>query len=110
MLTVEEASEFILSSNKSISKEHLDNVLTFGVFSDNLILTRFKNVIENLLDHNSELKLNEKTINKFISILRLVRKFTKEFKAELNAINSNLYVSVYQLAGKSIRRRGRIEV
>uniref|UniRef100_UPI000BE6120A deoxycytidylate deaminase n=1 Tax=Escherichia coli TaxID=562 RepID=UPI000BE6120A len=110
MLTVEETSEFILSSNKFISKEHLDIVLTFGVFSDNLILTRFKNVIENLLDHNSELKLDEKTINKFISILKLVRKFTKEFKAELNEINSNLYVSAYQLAGKSIRRRGRIEV
>lgn len=62
MLTVEEASEFILSSNKFISKEHLDIVLTFGVFSDNLILTRFKNVIENLLDHNSELKLDEKRL------------------------------------------------
>lgn len=42
--------------------------------------------------------------------MKLVRKFTKEFKAELNEINSNLYVSAYQLAGKSIRRRGRIEV
>ncbi|MCR4252400.1 deoxycytidylate deaminase, partial [Escherichia coli] len=63
-----------------------------------------------LLDHNSELKLDEKTINKIISILKIVRKFTEEFKAELNEINSNLYVSDYQLAGKSIRRRGRIEV
>ncbi|EKS6393813.1 deoxycytidylate deaminase, partial [Enterobacter hormaechei] len=109
-LTVEEASEFIFSSKNSISKQHLDFVLTGGVFSDNLLSKKFKNVIEHLLNHDSDLKLDEKTINKVISILKLVRKFTKQFKAELNEINSNLYVSAYQLAGKSIRRRGCIEV
>ncbi|UYU31136.1 anti-phage dCTP deaminase [Siccibacter colletis] len=109
-LTVEEASEFIFSSKNSISKQHLDLVLTGGVFSDNLLSKKFKNVIEHLLNHDSDLKLDVKTINKVISILKLVRKFTKQFKAELNEINSNLYVSAYQLAGKSIRRRGCIEV
>lgn len=109
-LTVEEASEFIFSSKNSISKQHLDFVLTGGVFSDNLLSKKFKNVIEHLLNHDSDLKLDDKTINKVISILKLVRKFTKQFKAELNDINSNLYVSAYQLAGKSIRRRGCIEV
>ncbi|MBQ0207017.1 anti-phage dCTP deaminase [Citrobacter portucalensis] len=109
-LTVEEASEFIFSSKNSISKQHLDLVLTGGVFSDNLLSKKFKNVIDHLLNHDSDLKLDDRTINKVISILKLVRKFTKQFKAELNEINSNLYVSAYQLAGKSIRRRGCIEV
>lgn len=41
--------------------------------------------------------------------MHLVRFFTNNFKKELNEINTGLYVSTYQAAGKSVRRLGEVK-
>jgi len=63
-----------------------------------------------LLDHSQKQEPTDKEKNKFISFLKLIRIFTNQFKKELKQINNELYISVYQSAGNSIRRLGRVEV
>ncbi|AKG72666.1 deoxycytidylate deaminase [Serratia fonticola] len=104
-------SEFIVNaSEKEVPKTSVDKIILEGVFSKNSLKNNFMKIIEDLLNHENDLVVDDSDINKFIRILTLVRKFTKDFKEELNRIDSSLYVSTYQAAGKSIRRLSKVEV
>lgn len=110
MLDPYQITNFIsLSSEKNVDKSIIQKSILNGVFSNNRLKSNFMSVIEKLLDHENEMDLEDNNVNKFISILTLVRKFTKDFKSELNEIDSSLYVSTYQAAGNSIRRLSKIE-
>lgn len=109
-MSKEDISKFISSTlQNAFSENDLDNLLSEGVFSKNKIVKEFGILINKLIDHSACSELTEKEKNKFISFLKLIRKFTNEFKNELKELNNDLYISVYQAAGNSIRRIGKIE-
>jgi deoxycytidylate deaminase len=63
------------------------------------------------LNHDQEPNfelLEQENFNDFFRYSYLIRKFTQNFKKELNDLETGLYVSVYQAAGNSIRKTGQI--
>jgi len=110
MMSDDEISDFIISSSEGkVDILDVKKLITTGVFSKNLIKKYYMDVVKHLLDHNHNNKLEDKNLRRFIKILTIVRRFTKKFKNELNCVDSSLYVSTYQAAGKSIRRLGKVE-
>lgn len=107
MMSNAEIIDFITSSSEGkVNVSDVRKLIDSGVFSKNLIKKFYMDVVKHLLDHN---KLEDKNLRRFIRILTIVRRFTKNFKKELNYVDSSLYVSTYQAAGKSIRRLGKVE-
>ncbi|EMC8778984.1 anti-phage dCTP deaminase [Providencia alcalifaciens] len=101
---------FIRLCGKNITKKSSSELIKNGVLSKSLLKDKYSEVIKQLLDHQSEINFtDQKIIRSFIRILQLVRKFTRDLKTELNSLESGLYVSVYQSAGKSIRRIGKVD-
>ncbi|WP_277978026.1 anti-phage dCTP deaminase [Pantoea endophytica] len=110
MMSDAEISDFITSSSDGkVNVSDVKKLIINGVFSKNLIKKYYMDVVKHLLDHNNHNKLEDKNLKRFIKILTIVRRFTKKFKNELNCVDSSLYVSTYQAAGKSIRRLGKVE-
>ncbi|HGG8877925.1 TPA: anti-phage dCTP deaminase, partial [Enterobacter hormaechei subsp. xiangfangensis] len=94
----------------NIAKKSCESLVRKGVLSKSFLKENYSDVIKQLLDHHSEIDFSDPKITRsFIRILQLVRKFTRDLKAELNQLESGLYVSVYQSAGKSIRRIGKVD-
>jgi deoxycytidylate deaminase len=104
----EEILEFIRSSSKNVDEIKLTHTLGLGAFSNNRIKERFQDLIKALLDHSEKAELSQDNERNFIRFLTLIRKFTRDFKKELQEIDNGLYVSTYQAAGNSIRRTGKI--
>ncbi|SNY70992.1 anti-phage dCTP deaminase [Pantoea sp. GL120224-02] len=103
-------SDFIQFCGSNVTKRASDHLVKNGALAKSLLKTKHTGIIRQLLDHQSEINFNDqKTKRTFIRILQLVRKFTRDLKSELNTLESGLYVSVYQSAGKSIRRIGKID-
>ncbi|QLT12181.1 deoxycytidylate deaminase [Klebsiella grimontii] len=101
---------FIYSCGENIAKKSCESLVRKGVLSKSFLKENYSDVIKQLLDHHSEIDFSDPKITRsFIRILQLVRKFTRDLKAELNQLESGLYVSVYQSAGKSIRRIGKVD-
>lgn len=101
---------FIYSCGESITKKSSRHLVRNGVLSKSFLKENYSDIIKQLLDHQSEIDFNVPKITRsFIRILQLVRKFTRDLKSELNKLESGLYVSVYQSAGKSIRRIGKVD-
>ncbi|MBO8134003.1 anti-phage dCTP deaminase [Dickeya fangzhongdai] len=101
---------FIYSCGESLTKKSCGHLVRNGVLSKSFLKENYSDVIKQLLDHHSEIDFSDPKITRsFIRILQLVRKFTRDLKAELNQLESGLYVSVYQSAGKSIRRIGKVD-
>jgi len=110
MMSNAEIIDFITSSSEGkVNVSDVRKLIDSGVFSKNLIKKFYMDVVKHLLDHNNHNKLEDKNLRRFIRILTIVRRFTKNFKKELNYVDSSLYVSTYQAAGKSIRRLGKVE-
>ncbi|HFX4234661.1 TPA: anti-phage dCTP deaminase, partial [Escherichia coli] len=100
----------IYSCGENIAKKSCESLVRKGVLSKSFLKENYSDVIKQLLDHHSEIDFSDPKITRsFIRILQLVRKFTRDLKAELNQLESGLYVSVYQSAGKSIRRIGKVD-
>ncbi|MFQ1692436.1 anti-phage dCTP deaminase [Aeromonas veronii] len=109
-LSPEHLAKFICSTSaQSLDENHVYNKLKDGVFSKNRLVLNYKELIVNLLDHSKELHVSEKEASDFIRILTLIRKFTRDFKKELDAISHGLYVSTYQASGNSIRKTGSVQ-
>ena len=110
-LSVEDMSKFILGSYKglTIPKNEIDDLLNTGIFKKNYVrkFTVFQNYILNHIDSE---KPTKDELKKFIRYLKLVRKFTNDFKNELNKLRNDLYISTYQTAGLSIRKLGRVDI
>lgn len=110
MMSNAEIIDFITSSSEGkVNASDVRELIDSGVFSKNLIKKFYMDIVKHLLDHNNHSKLEDKNLRRFIRILTIVRRFTKNFKKELNYVDSSLYVSTYQAAGKSIRRLGKVE-
>lgn len=109
-LSPEYLAKFICSiSTKLLNEKVVLAKLKAGVFSSNRLVTNHKDLISNLLDHSNDLNVNEKEAKDFIRILTLIRKFTRDFKKELDELSHGLYVSTYQASGNSIRRTGSVK-
>lgn len=93
-----------------IDYEKLREKINSGAFTNNFINKKFNFFQDYLLDH--EIPENEKPdkIDLFNRYLKLVRKFTDDFKKELQDVKNDLYVSTYQAAGVSIRKLGIVSV
>lgn len=109
-LPLEEAVSFIESQAVSVSRERVEAVLTNGSFSRSFAKKGIlKNISEKILDHGSDVDLNESERKKFFSFMKIIRKFTDDFKVELRALDNGLYIAAYQAAGNSIRKTGKIQ-
>jgi deoxycytidylate deaminase len=111
-LSVEELAAFIIAnSQEPIEHEKVTRVLTDGLFSNSYFVRKHASIIQRITDHksNKEFVLSEEEKTVFIKLIRHIRKFTDGFKRELKNIKNELYVAVYQAAGNSIRRIGRVE-
>ncbi|QIU90424.1 anti-phage dCTP deaminase [Yokenella regensburgei] len=110
LLPAVKLTSFIYSCGENIAKKSCESLVRKGVLSKSFLKENYSDVIKQLLDHQSEIDFSDPKITRsFIRILQLVRKFTRDLKAELNQLESGLYVSVYQSAGKSIRRIGKVD-
>lgn len=109
-MDIDSATDFIVSHGKlkSISRDKIFAILQTGVFSDNYIVKKFSDALEITTNHDLNLNQSLANFNKFRIFLKLVRKFTLDFKNELKKIDNNLYISLYQAAGDSIRATGKI--
>lgn len=109
--SLDEIFDFIVeNAPHSINEGKLRQVLLMGVFASNRVVGRFKSVINVLLDHDKPVEVEDEEKKNFVRFLTLVRKFTRDFKQELQEVDNSLYVSTYQAAGNSIRRTGRVSV
>ncbi|MCJ1886124.1 hypothetical protein LNN38_14815 [Pseudomonas sp. LA21] len=106
LLTVDEATEFIYAQDKTITKSRIKKIIKDGKFTNNYIIQKFHKILANLLDHNKEISLDEEERSNFLRFLKLIRKFTRDFKSELQSLDNHLYIKVYQAAGNSIRKIG----
>ena len=105
-----ELLDFIISSTRdSIDKDKLNKILNEGAFSKTQLRKIRTDILKALIDHSQELDLDNLDVSNIRKTLHLVRFFTNNFKKELNEINTGLYVSTYQAAGKSVRRLGEIK-
>lgn len=110
LLPAVKLTSFIYSCGENIAKKSCESLVRKGVLSKSFLKENYSDVIKQLLDHHSEIDFSDPKITRsFIRILQLVRKFTRDLKAELNQLESGLYVSVYQSACKSIRRIGKVD-
>lgn len=97
------------NSGHQINEDKLNQALLFGSFSTGKIKNRFQKLIEILINHENPINNIDPSDEKnFIRFMTLIRKFTRDFKKELQEINNDLYVSTYQAAGNSIRRTSRV--
>ena len=105
-----ELSHFITSSTRdSIDEDKLNKIHNEGAFSQTQLRKIRTDILKALIDHSQELDLDNLDVSNIRKTLHLVRFFTNNFKKELNEINTGLYVSTYQAAGKSVRRLGEVK-
>lgn len=106
-LNIEQAADFIEEQAPDVSKDKIFDLLEQGAFSKNYAKRGILQAISNkILDHVVDLSLSENEKKKFYTFMKLIRKFTEDFKRELRGVSSELYIKVYQAAGNSIRRVG----
>jgi deoxycytidylate deaminase len=110
-MSAEDAADFIVKHGKIEPDRHAEvlEMLTEGVFSNNYITRKFSRPLEVMTNHDFELE-SMGSLDKFRICLKLVRKFTYDFKDELKKINNNLYIALYQAAGDSIRTTGKVTI
>lgn len=110
-LPPEHLAKFICGSSEHppLDEKQVYTKLKTGVFSNNRLVVKHKELILNLLEHSKDLDVTEKEAKAFIRILTLIRKFTRDFKTELDEIRHGLYVSTYQACGNSIRKTGSVQ-
>lgn len=109
-LDAEEVVDFISEQASDIRKKKIKKIINSGSFSSTYTKKGvLKNISVKVLCHGSNCELNERERAKFFSFMKLIRKFTEDFKSELRSINNELYIKVYQAAGNSIRRTGGVK-
>lgn len=110
-LNKREIVDFIYKHKGSngVLKKDIQNMIKDGSFSTNFILKKYKKFQDMVLDHSLKVSLTDQEKASFLRYLKLVRKFTRDFKNELMGIERGLYVSSYQAAGNSIRKIGVID-
>jgi len=110
-LNKNDMADFIFNSytGSSVTKKQIKNLLKKGVFKNNYIVSNFADFQTHILDHHIDKRLKKKRSERFIRYLKLVRKFTNDFKKELTDLSTDLYISTYQAAGQSVRKLGKVD-
>jgi len=108
-LTPKDAADFIIAHGKLPNERHEEILaaLNNGVFSKNYIVKKLRGLLTSITSSDPNFDVGLDT-SKFKTFLKLVRKFTNDFKKELKDIDNNLYISIYQAAGDSIRSTGNV--
>ncbi|MCX5472535.1 anti-phage dCTP deaminase [Alcaligenes sp. A-TC2] len=99
-------SEFV--SKKITTKKNKTNEIRLETIEKNK--EKIKDQIGKILNHNEKTESIISEKEDFSETIKLTRKITENIKNELNKIEKGLYVSVYQSAGKSIRRIGKVDI
>lgn len=100
--------EKFIPNNGNVKKSDIEHIINNGVFSNNYIQKKYDNFQKMILNHDQEIDYKNINQDEFLKYLKLIRKFTRDFKKELKDLERGLYVSVYQAAGNSIRKTGQI--
>jgi dCMP deaminase len=109
-LTVAQVIEFIKEQTDYVSKNKIDIAVKGGSFLSSFTKKgTLKNISDKILNHEDNAELTDREKTKFFSYMKLIRKFTDDFKKELRNLNNELYIKVYQAAGNSIRRTGSVQ-
>lgn len=69
-----------------------------------------KELIKKLLSHDTKLEFTDDESHRFFLYMSLVRNFTAYLKKVLNELEPQLYIRLYQHAGNSIRKTGKVEI
>ncbi|MGL5029883.1 MAG: anti-phage dCTP deaminase [Aeromonas sp.] len=103
-------SNFIQNQSCDVSKEKIDNVINKGSFNSSFTKKGYlKSISDKILNHTGNVELTDQEKTKFFSYMKLIKKFTRDFKKELGALHNKLYIKLYQAAGNSIRRTGCVQ-
>lgn len=109
-LPANQVIEFIKGQTEGVTKSKIDDVIRKGSFTSSFTKKgTLKAISDKILDHNSDIELTDREKTKFFSFMKLIRKFTSDFKKELRSLNNELYIKVYQAAGNSIRKTGKVQ-
>lgn len=100
--------EKFIPDNSIVNKSEIEKIINDGVFSRNFVQKKYRNFQQIILEHDQEIDFKSIDQEQFLKYLKLIRKFTRDFKEELKSLERGLYVSVYQAAGNSIRKTGEI--
>lgn len=108
-LSPQDAAEFIVHHGKLPSERNNEilSALVNGAFTKNYIVRKLRGLLNSITSSDPNFDAGLDT-SKFKTFLKLVRKFTNDFKKELKLIDNNLYISIYQAAGDSIRSTGNV--
>ncbi|MDH1765031.1 anti-phage dCTP deaminase [Comamonas aquatica] len=106
-----EIAKYLQHITKSTKSAELAKLIRNGAFTNNSIVKHqiFKEINTSILNHSKELSLTPRHLSKFFSYMKSIKKFTSDFKKDLNSISSDLYVKLYQDAGNLIRKEGSIK-
>jgi deoxycytidylate deaminase len=99
--------EFIRNESMNEVKDSLEKRLN----SNSVLITKiksFREITKKLLNKEEKIRLSEDELGNFYLYISLIRKFTSQFKKQLNEIEEYLYIKVYQAAGNSIRKLGKV--
>lgn len=109
-LSATQASDFIKEQTSDVRENKIDDVIRKGCFHSSFTKKGIlKSISNKILNHTENLELTEREKTKFFSYMKLIRKFTEDFKKELRELHNELYIKVYQAAGNSIRRTGSVQ-
>jgi len=111
-LNVKDMTAFMCKAynGKTKSSSGIEALLKEGVFSKNYIVDEFSDFQKYVINHDVKIELDMARMERFLRYLKLVRKFTRDFKKELWDFSNDLYISTYQAAGISIRKLGKVDV
>lgn len=105
-LSTQELTYFIKDcSSDTISEEDIKKI-----FKNKLYIKAIdkKYILDKFLNHEEKSELDKKEFDDFFMYMELIKRFTLYFKVFLNELDSKLYIKLYQAAGNSIRKNGKV--
>lgn len=108
-LTIAQVVDFIKEQSGDVSRNKIEGAVKEGSFNSSFAKKGIlKSISDKILTHDVNSELTDRERTKFFSYMKLIRKFTDDFKKDLRDIHNELYIKVYQAAGNSIRRTGMV--
>ncbi|VEP14548.1 ComE operon protein 2 [Hyella patelloides LEGE 07179] len=93
-----------------IPKESIKNIVNKIKEKNKIFFNKIKEISDITIFSEKDLSSEQIKHQLFIRLAKLVRKLTRDFKQELKCIDETLYVSIYQAAGNSIRKLGKVDI
>lgn len=102
--------EFIYKNKRDVglSRAKIRKFLSEGYYSESLVREKHSDLLDHLVDGCVLQK--EYSLSTVMEFSRDIGRFNRAFKNGLDHLSNGLYVYVYQAAGDSIRKTGRIDV